>query len=210
MLSSIGGLSVQTLSLKSNNTQPKQATSGSSTESTTDSKENFVQNESGKEFYPKPSLTEPARQLGPQADIDLKDLNLSQGTALTSEHIRLDTPTPLPEEGLHTPDLLKQDVPRAWKLPTETMKSFTTAHNAAIESSGKMDLSFEERKNYLQSAKESWVEDKRQNDPEMFTEWLKLNKDKIFNGQLAEVGLPSDFTVDDYYSYVKESFSTWA
>lgn len=54
------------------------------------------------------------------------------------------------------------------------------------------------------------MEDKRQNDPEMFVAWLQLNKAHIQNGEADLVGLPSDFTMEDYDSYVKKPFSTLA
>lgn len=212
MLSSIGNLASQTLSINnSNNAKSKQTVSRTLSQTSTESNSNnlnSVKESSGDVFSP--VLNAPKQYILSQSDIQLKDLNLSQGTALTTDHLKLETTKDSKQDTINTPDQIKQEVPRSWKLPAETMKSFTTAHNAAIDRSSEMDLSFEERKDYLQKAKNDWVEDKRQNDPEMFVEWLKLNKDKIFNGQLEEVGLPSDFTIEDYHSYVKETISIWA
>ena len=73
-----------------------------------------------------------------------------------------------------------------------------------------MNLSFGERLTFLKEDGKKWVENIRENDPEMFAEWLKINKCSIEQGEADLVGLPADFTMEDYYSYVKEPFSALA
>lgn len=62
----------------------------------------------------------------------------------------------------------------------------------------------------LREEGQKWVEDKRQNAPDMFAAWLQMHKDAIQAGEGHLVGLPADFTMEDYYHYVKEPFSTLA
>ena len=92
----------------------------------------------------------------------------------------------------------------------ETAKSFNENLQWSLEEADRRNLSFGDRLTFLREAGRKWVEDKRQNDPEMFAAWLKMNKHHIQTGEADLVGLPSDFTMEDYYSYVKEPFSALA
>lgn len=89
----------------------------------------------------------------------------------------------------------------------ETAESYNDHLQWSLEEADRQNLSFGDRLTFLKEQGRNWVEDKRQNDPEMFVAWLKLHKDRIQVGEADLVGLPSDFTMEDYYSYVKEPFS---
>ena len=89
----------------------------------------------------------------------------------------------------------------------ETAESYNDHLQCSLEEADRQNLSFGDRLTFLKEQGRNWVEDKRQNDPEMFVAWLKLHKDRIQAGEADLVGLPSDFTMEDYYLYVKEPFS---
>ena len=105
---------------------------------------------------------------------------------------------------------ITMEVPRAWTIVSETFKSFDAHLQWSLNEADSLNLSFGDRLTFLKEEGQKWVEDKRQNDPEMFAAWLRLHKDYIQRGEGDLVGLPSDFTREDYYSYVKEPFSVLA
>lgn len=111
---------------------------------------------------------------------------------------------------LNVPDAVTVEVPRAWTIMGETAKSFNENLQWSLEEADRRNLSFGDRLTFLREEGRKWVEDKRQNDPEMFAAWLKMNKHHIQAGEADLVGLPSDFTMEDYYSYVKDPFSALA
>ena len=111
---------------------------------------------------------------------------------------------------LDVPDEITSEIPRAWTIMGETMESYNNHLQKSLDQADRMNLSFGDRLTFLRKEGQKWVEDKRQNDPEMFTQWLKINKDFIQQGEGHLVGLSSDFTMEDYYSYVKEPFSVLA
>lgn len=111
---------------------------------------------------------------------------------------------------LNVSDEITIDVPRAWTIMSETMKSWNDHLQWSLEEADRQNLSFGDRLTFLKEQGRNWVEDKRQNDPEMFAEWLRMNKHYIQAGEGDLVGLPTDFTMEDYYSYVKEPFSVLA
>lgn len=92
----------------------------------------------------------------------------------------------------------------------ETMESFNDHLQWSLEEADRKNLSFGDRLTFLKEEGQKWVEDKRQNDPEMFAVWLQINKSHIQAGEAHLVGLPADFTMEDYNFYVKEPFSAWA
>ena len=89
----------------------------------------------------------------------------------------------------------------------ETGKSFNDHLQWSLEEADRRNLSFGDRLTFLKEEGQKWVEDKRQNDPEMFAAWLQMNKHHIEAGEANLVGLPSDFTMEDYAAYVKTPFS---
>lgn len=105
---------------------------------------------------------------------------------------------------------ITMEIPRAWTIVSETFKSFDDHLQWSLNEADSLNLSFGDRLTFLKEEGQKWVEDKRQNDPEMFATWLKLHKDYIQRGEGHLVGLPSDFTMEDYNSYVKEPFSVLA
>ena len=78
------------------------------------------------------------------------------------------------------------------------------------EEADRQNLSFGDRLTFLREQTRKWVEDKRQNDPEMFASWLSIGKHHIQEGKPELIGLPADFTMSDYYSYVKNHFPPWS
>lgn len=111
---------------------------------------------------------------------------------------------------LDVPDEITIHIPRAWTIMGETMKSHQAHLQQSLDEADKRNLSFGERLTFLREEGQKWVADKRQNDPEMFAAWLQMHKDTIQAGEGHLVGLPADFTMEDYYHYVKEPFSTLA
>ncbi|MBM6724179.1 hypothetical protein H6C13_13955 [Pseudoflavonifractor phocaeensis] len=147
---------------------------------------------------------------------------LSDGTCLqdtssqqqpAGQAARYDTLELTPDQCQATLDVsngITMEVPRAWTIVSETFKSFDAHLQWSLNEADSLNLSFGDRLTFLKEEGQKWVEDKRQNDPEMFATWLKLHKDYIQRGEGDLVGLPSDFTMEDYYSYVKEPFSVLA
>lgn len=136
-----------------------------------------------------------------------------EDTQTPGQAVRYDTLELSPDQcqvTLDVPDEITTEVPRAWTIMSETMESANHHLQWSLEEADRQNLSFGERLTFLKEQGQKWVEDKRQNDPEMFAAWLKINRYSIERGEADLVGLPSDFTMEDYYSYVKESFSTWA
>lgn len=147
---------------------------------------------------------------------------LSDGTCLqtatqdaqtTGQVAQYDTLELSPEQSqvtLDVPDEITVEIPRAWTIMGETMQSFNDHLQWSLDEADSRNLSFGDRLTFLKEEGRNWVEDKRQNDPEMFEAWLKINKYSIEQGEADLVGLPSDFTMEDYYAYTKEPFATMA
>lgn len=133
-----------------------------------------------------------------------------QTTGQVAQYDKLELSQDQCQVTLNVPDEITCEVPRAWTIMGETIESFNNHLQWSLEEADRRNLSFGERLTFLREEGQKWVEDKRQNDPEMFVAWLKLNKNHIQNGEADLVGLPSDFTMEDYDSYVKEPFSTLA
>lgn len=147
--------------------------------------------------------------------------NLSDGTCLqTAQSTQAQEQTPkydnleLSQEQsqvtLNAPDEISIDIPRRWIITGETAKSYINHLQWSLDEADRQNLSFGERLTFLKEQSQNWVEDKRQNDPEMFAAWLQINKHHIQSGEADLVGLPSNFTMENYYSYVKEPFSAFA
>ena len=134
----------------------------------------------------------------------------SQTTGEVAQYAKLELSQDQCQVTLNVPDEITCEVPRAWTIMGETAESFNNHLQWSLEEADRRNLSFGERLTFLREEGQKWVEDKRQNDPEMFVAWLKMNKNHIQNGEADLVGLPSDFTMEDYDSYVKEPFSTLA
>ena len=107
---------------------------------------------------------------------------------------------------LDVPDEISIEIPRAWTIMSETMEGFNEHLQWSLEEADRQNLSFGDRLTFLKEEGQKWVEDKRQNDPEMFVAWLKINQESIERGEAELVGLPSDFTMEDYDSYVSGLF----
>lgn len=107
---------------------------------------------------------------------------------------------------LDVPDEISIEIPRAWTIMSETMEGFNEHLQWSLEEADRQNLSFGDRLTFLKEEGQKWVEDKRQNDPEMFVAWLKINQESIERGEAEMVGLPSDFTMEDYDSYVSGLF----
>ncbi len=98
-------------------------------------------------------------------------------------------------------------ITRPRDISSETFMSRLNLIKTSLEKVNRMNLTYGERMNFLRNEGIRWVEDIRANDPDMFVEWLKSNKENIMNGRSDLANLPSDFTMRDYYYYTKESFS---
>lgn len=141
----------------------------------------------------------------------LQTTNLEQQPA--EQAAPYDTLTLTPEQSrvtLNVPDAIAMEIPREYTIMSETFQSWNTHLQSSLEKADSMNLSFGERLTFLRNESKTWVADMRENDPEMFVAWLKINKYSIQQGEGDLVGLPSDFTMEDYDSYVKEPFSALA
>ena len=139
--------------------------------------------------------------------------NEKQATQQTDKLSQYDTLELSKEQSKVTLDVTDEitvEIPRAWTIMGETFKCWNQHLQSSLDEADSMNLSFGERLTFLKEDGKKWVENIRENDPEMFAEWLKINKYSIEQGEADLVGLPADFTMDDYYSYVKEPFSTLA
>lgn len=137
----------------------------------------------------------------------------AQDTQITGQVAQYDTLELSQDQSqvtLDVPDEITIEIPRAWTIMGETAKSFNDHLQWSLEEADRQNLSFGDRLTFLKEEGRKWVEDKRQNDPEMFAAWLQMNKHHIQAGEADLIGLPSDFTMEDYYAYVKEPFSALA
>ena len=96
--------------------------------------------------------------------------------------------------------------PRSWSIATQTLESRMNHVENSIKKADSLGLSFDERLTFLREEGMNWTQSIRQNDPEMFVAWLKMNQDNIASGRSDLASLPSDFTIKDYHAYVKEPF----
>lgn len=97
---------------------------------------------------------------------------------------------------------LKVEVPRSWTIELETLSSRIENIQTSLEEANSKNLSFGERLSFLNDKTKEWVNDIKENDPEMFLQWLKMSRDEIENGVPEKVGLPQDFDMEDYNSYI--------
>lgn len=134
----------------------------------------------------------------------------TQSTGQAAQYDKLELSQEQSQVTLDVPDEISIEIPRAWTIMGETAKSFNDHLQWSLEEADRQNLSFGDRLTFLKEEGQKWVEDKRQNDPEMFAAWLQMNKYHIQAGEADLVGLPADFTMEDYYSYVKEPFSALA
>ena len=134
----------------------------------------------------------------------------TQSTGQVAQYDKLELSQEQSQVTLDVPDEISIEIPRAWTIIGETAKSFNEHLQWSLEEADRQNLSFGDRLTFLKEEGQKWVEDKRQNDPEMFAAWLQMNKHHIQAGEADLVGLPADFTMEDYYSYVKEPFSALA
>lgn len=135
----------------------------------------------------------------------------AQGTQITgqaAQYDRLELSQEQSQVTLNVPDKITVEIPRAWTIMGETMQSFNDHLQWSLDEADRRNLSFGDRLTFLKEEGRNWVEDKRQNDPEMFAAWLPMPKWHIQEGKTESMGLPADFTMEDYYSYIKEPFST--
>ena len=132
--------------------------------------------------------------------------NLTAGQA--AQYDKLELSQDQCQVTLDVPDEITIGVPRAWTIMGETAKSFHDHLQWSLEEADRQNLSFGDRLTFLREQTGKWVEHKRQNDPEMFASWLSIGKHHIQEGKPELIGLPADFTMSDYYSYVKKPFST--
>ncbi|MFT4105195.1 MAG: hypothetical protein QM657_05475 [Lacrimispora sp.] len=108
---------------------------------------------------------------------------------------------------LNAPCEIKINKPREWTIAIEALDSRISHIDESLKKADSLNLSFNDRVEFIKNEGINWVKDVKQNDPEMFVQWLKMNKDNIEAGRSDLASLPSDFTMKDYYSYVKEPFS---
>ena len=97
---------------------------------------------------------------------------------------------------------LKVEVPRSWTIELETLSSRIENIQTSLEEANSKNLSFGERLFFLNDKTKEWVNDIKKNDPEMFLQWLKMSRGEIENGVPEQVGLPQDFDMEDYNSYI--------
>ena len=136
---------------------------------------------------------------------------LSKGTCLqASQYDKLELSQAQGQVTLDAPDEITIEIPRAWTITGETAESFNNHLQWSLEEAERRNLSFGDRLTFLREQTRKWVEDKRQNDPEMFASWLTIGKHHIQEGKPELIGLPADFTMSDYYSYGKNHFPPWS
>lgn len=134
----------------------------------------------------------------------------TQATGQAAQYDKLELSQDQSQVTLDVPDGISIEIPRAWTIMSETMESWDKHLQASLHEADRLNLSFGDRLTFLREEGRKWVEEKRQNDSEMFVQWLKINRWSIQQGESGLVGLPSDFTMKEYDSYVREPFSTLA
>lgn len=92
--------------------------------------------------------------------------------------------------------------PSEWTIMSRTFESKIENTRESLEKRDNLNLSYAEGLQFMKDESSKWVEKIRENDPEMFVAWLKLSKDDIVAGRPDFASLPSNFTIEDYYSYV--------
>lgn len=117
----------------------------------------------------------------------------------------------VPESIKNIENIRIDDVPRNYTIAIETLESRINHVKSSLEKANSMNLSYGERMKFLKEDGKRWVKNVKENDPEMFVQWLKFNKDDIRSGRSDLASLPDDFSMEDYYKYVKdEGFSILA
>ena len=131
---------------------------------------------------------------------DLNNSKLSEVTLTLISTSKYDSfepgekPSP-PKEMVQTP------LPR--NIVGDTIDSWNEHIERTLNTVNNMNLSYGERMSFIRQESKNWVENIKEKDPEMFAEWVRSNKDHIEAGKPHLASLPSNFTLNDYYSYVK-------
>ncbi len=126
-----------------------------------------------------------------------------QGQFSRTDRLELSPEGEAHRDTLHITDEVTIEIPRAWTIMGETMESHGNNLKNSLEKADQLNLSCGEHIEFIKNEQRKWVEAIRQNDPEMFVAWLKISQDHIQAGQPELAGLPSDFTMQDFYEYVK-------
>ena len=134
-----------------------------------------------------------------------KDLSKGKAGQADGEVLKLDTKedkldlTKLksPLQVKHTP------LSRAWTISGELTDSWNNHIESTLAASKARGLSYYEHAKFVRDSCYKWAENLRKNDPELFAYHLERNKENIMKGRTDLAFLPHDFTMEDYYSYVR-------
>lgn len=91
---------------------------------------------------------------------------------------------------LNVSDKITMEMPRERSIFVETLESRINHIQNSLKKADSMNLSFNERLDFLKEAGERWIRDIRKNDPYMFQTYLKMKKGFIQDGHADLVGLP--------------------
>ncbi len=108
------------------------------------------------------------------------------------------------DEYLIVCDNIKEEMSQKDMIKRRLLKSYLKHIKETAEEVKRLHLCQCREIEFMSNAGIKWVENLKNNDPELFVEWLKKNKNRIMTGRSELGNLPSDFTMDDYYFYVKE------
>lgn len=81
---------------------------------------------------------------------------------------------------------------------------------ASLKKADELGLSGGKRLKFLEDECMKWVENIKNNDPQMFAHYVRTYREHIESGRPELAGLPKNFTMADYYRYVKKPFSVLA
>lgn len=134
---------------------------------------------------------------------DMQTKKLKPECALVTDRLELSSEGISQGDTLNAPDHISIKIPRELTIGVETITSARNNIDRALEKADSLHLSYGERLEFIREEQKKWVNDIQKNDPEMFVEWLVLQQNHIENGRPDLAGLPTDFSMEDFYSYVK-------
>ncbi len=113
----------------------------------------------------------------------MQTVELKPEYAMSTDRLELSPEGTAQKDTLNVTDPVSIKIPREWTIGGETIISSNTHLAKTLEKANSLNLSYGERLEFIHEEQEKWVNDKWQNDPMMFVQWLKLKQDHIENGR---------------------------
>lgn len=135
-----------------------------------------------------------------------KDLSKGKAGQADGEVLKLDVKEDELVTNRKVPPKIKNFIPRSWTIGGEYADSWNDHIDSTLAASKARGLSYYEHEKFINDSSYKWVENLRKNDPEMFTYHLTKHKENIMKGRTDLASLPHDFTMQDYYFYVRNFF----